>query len=107
MSDCKGPGRVVPVVDRNRCEGKEDCVEVCPFGVFEIRTLSVDDRRALSFLGRVKAFAHGNRQAFLAKANACEACGLCVTACPEKAIRLVSVDRPGNGSHLLADIPSG
>ena len=33
-------GRVAPVVDRNRCEGKEDCVRVCPFNVFEIGTLT-------------------------------------------------------------------
>ena len=36
--ECRGePGKVAPVVDRNRCEGKEDCVRVCPYDVFEIR----------------------------------------------------------------------
>ena len=30
-ASCPGePGKVAPVVDRNRCEGKEDCVRVCP-----------------------------------------------------------------------------
>ena len=43
--DCRGePGTVAPVVDRNRCEGKEDCLRVCPVDVFEIRTLSPVER---------------------------------------------------------------
>ena len=53
---CRGQaGRVAPVVDRNRCEAKEDCVRVCLYDVFEIRPLSAADRSALSWLGRVKA----------------------------------------------------
>jgi ferredoxin len=28
------PGVYVPRVDRSRCEGKGDCVAVCPYGVF-------------------------------------------------------------------------
>jgi NAD-dependent dihydropyrimidine dehydrogenase PreA subunit len=79
----------VPAIDRNRCEGKEDCVRVCPYSVFEIGTLSAEDRRGLSLVGRIKAFAHGGKQAFAVRGEDCHACGLCVTACPEKAIRLV------------------
>lgn len=82
------PGVVAPVIDRNRCEGKEDCVRVCPYAVFELRPLAADDRRALSFVGRLKAWAHGNRQAYAVNAAACHGCGLCVSACPEHAIRL-------------------
>ena len=90
--DCKHPaGFVAPVIDRNRCEAKDDCVRVCPYSVFEIRALSSDDRRALSFVGRLKAWAHGNRQAFAVNAADCHGCGLCVTACPEHAIRLERV----------------
>jgi ferredoxin len=38
-SSCRdSSGRVVPVVDRNRCEGKEECVRVCPYGVFSIQS---------------------------------------------------------------------
>lgn len=90
-AECLGePGRVVPVIDRNRCEGKEDCARACPFDVFEMSTLSAADKAALSWGGRLKAWAHGNRQAFVAKPDACHACQLCVEACPENAIRLAA-----------------
>src|ERR1700690_2751970 len=90
--ECKGPAKVQPVIDRRKCEGKEDCVRVCPFGVFEIQVLSKDEREALPLLPyRLKAWAHGYKQAFATHANACEGCGLCVTACPEKAIKLAPV----------------
>ena len=91
MTDCKGPGRLVPVIDRNRCEAKGPCVEVCPYDVFEVRPLGDAERQGMSLVGRLKAWAHGNRQAFVIDPDACHACGLCVTACPEKAIRLQAV----------------
>ena len=81
-------GRVAPVVDRNRCEGKEDCVVVCPYNVFEIGTLSKSDRSGLTVLGKLKAWAHGNRQAFVVNPGACHACKLCVDICPENALTL-------------------
>ena len=65
-------GTTKPVVDRGKCEGKKDCVDVCPEDVFEVRRIDDADFAALGFLG------------------ACVACGLCVVACPEKAIRLVT-----------------
>jgi 4Fe-4S ferredoxin len=87
---CKGePGRLAPVIDRNRCEAKEACVSVCPFDVFEIRPLDAVDRDALSLLGKVKAWVHGNRQAYVVRPTDCHACQLCLKACPEEAIRLV------------------
>jgi 4Fe-4S ferredoxin len=87
--ECRGePGKVAPVVDRNRCEGKEDCVRACPFDVFEIRVLGDAERASLSLLGRLKAWAHGNRQAFVVRADDCHACQLCIAACPENALRL-------------------
>jgi 4Fe-4S ferredoxin len=89
---CKGePGRVAPIVDRNKCEGKEDCVTVCPYDVFEIGTLAPEDRSALSIIGRVKAWAHGGKQAFVVKPDACHACQLCVAACPENALSLAAL----------------
>lgn len=93
---CKGePGRVVPRVDRNRCEAKGGCVAVCPYDVFEIRVLEPADRAGLSLRGRLKAWAHGHRQAHVVRPDACHACGACVQACPEDAIRLSALDPPG------------
>ena len=81
-------GTVVPVIDRNRCEGKAACVAVCPTHVFVIGVLPQAERSGLSLRGRLKGFAHGWKQALIADPNACEACGRCVAACPEKAITL-------------------
>jgi NAD-dependent dihydropyrimidine dehydrogenase PreA subunit len=82
------PGQVVPVVNRSRCEGKKDCVDVCPYDVFEVRRIDDADFAALSFLGRLKSRAHGRQTSYTPRASACQACGLCVVACPEKAITL-------------------
>ncbi|HEV8549990.1 MAG TPA: ferredoxin family protein [Polyangiaceae bacterium] len=96
--ECKEQGLLAPVIDRNRCEGKEDCVRVCPYDVFAIGTLSEAERAALSFKGRMKAFFHGNRQAFAVRAENCHGCGLCVEACPEKAIGLARSFVPGSAT---------
>ncbi len=85
---CKERGLLAPVIDRNRCEGKEDCVRVCPYEVFELGVLGREDRSKLSLAGKLKALAHGGRQAFAVRVELCQACGRCVDACPEKAITL-------------------
>lgn len=91
------PGRFQPSIDRNRCEGKGDCAVVCPYEVFSIGILPADQRQALSLMGKLKGYAHGWKQAFTPNAQACQACGHCVTACPERAIKLVR--RVHNGLH--------
>ena len=90
-AECKGePGKVAPVIDRNRCEAKEDCVRVCPYDVFEIHPLAAADKAGMSFIGRLKAFVHGNKQAYVVRGSDCHACRLCVEACPENAIHLAA-----------------
>ena len=92
-ADCKhAAGVFAPVIDRNRCEGKEDCVRVCPFDVFAMATLTTQQRRDLSLKGRVKGFFHSYRQAFPVNAANCHGCGLCVEKCPEAAIKLQRVN---------------
>ena len=91
--DCKAdPGVFVPRVKRGACEGKNDCVEVCPYDVFEVRRIDDADFAALSLLEKVKSVVHGRKTAYTPKASACRACGLCVVACPEKAITLVRAE---------------
>ena len=84
-------GVFAPQIDRTRCEGKEDCARVCPYGVFDVRKLTASERGELSLPVRLKVFVHGGKQAFAVRADECRACGLCVQACPERAITLKAV----------------
>jgi NAD-dependent dihydropyrimidine dehydrogenase PreA subunit len=79
---------MIPVINRNKCEGKADCVAVCPVSVFAVRTLSEEQRKDLSLIGKMKGYAHKWQQAVLVLPDACEGCGLCVRSCPESAITL-------------------
>jgi 4Fe-4S ferredoxin len=86
---CKAaPASWGPVIDKRRCEGKGDCVEVCPYNVFEVGTIDEQEFRAMPFMIRLKLRVHGKRTALTPKLDACQACGLCVVACPEHAIKL-------------------
>ena len=89
----KGRGILLPVVDHNRCEAKGPCVTACPYDVFEVRKIERSDYEGLSFFGKFKNKVHGGKVAYAVRPNDCEACGLCVPACPEKAIKLVPVKR--------------
>jgi len=100
-NDCKQEAGVfIPVIDRNRCEGKSDCVRVCPYSVFSVGTLPTDQRAGLSFIGKLKGAAHQWQQALLVNPDACHACGLCVKSCPEHAITLAQDDSPPPASVL-------
>ncbi|EGF92645.1 ferredoxin-1 [Asticcacaulis biprosthecium C19] len=89
MSTCtQAPGVITPVIDRNRCDGKADCVDVCPYNVFELGILPPEQRAGLKLMAQVKGTLNGWKQSFTVHAEACQACGLCVATCPEKAIRL-------------------
>jgi 4Fe-4S ferredoxin len=91
-SDCKASaGEFAPVVDRPKCEGKAECVEVCPFHVFEVRRIEDSDFAGLGILAKLKSVAHGRKTAYTPLSSACQACGKCVKACPEEAIKLARV----------------
>lgn len=89
MSDCTDdPGTTVPKVNHGRCEAKRACVEVCPYDVFEVRRIDPADYAPLGLLAKLKVRVHGMQTAYTPRADACRACGLCVEACPERAITL-------------------
>lgn len=83
------PGTWSPIVDRGRCEGKRDCVDVCPHNVFDVRRMDERDFKPLRVMAKAKVLAHRRQTAYTPNAADCRACGLCVVACPEKAITLI------------------
>jgi len=97
------PGVFRPEVDALHCEGKGDCVEVCPYNVFAVGRMTEEAFAAMPFRIRLKLWAHGKKTAYTPNVDACRACGLCVVACPERAIRLVESaprEEPRSPSHL-------
>ncbi len=80
---------LAPVIDLAKCEGKADCLRVCPYDVFEVRVATGAERKSLGLMAQLKSLAHGHKKAFAVNADQCHACGLCVAACPETAIRLL------------------
>jgi NAD-dependent dihydropyrimidine dehydrogenase PreA subunit len=92
VTDCRAAaGEFAPVVDRAKCEGKAECVEVCPYDVFAVRRIEDADFARLGAFAKLKSIAHGRKTAYTPSAASCRACGKCVAACPEKAIKLVRV----------------
>jgi 4Fe-4S ferredoxin len=83
------PGAWKPIVERGKCEGKAACVDVCPYDVFEVKPIDEAEYRAQPAFTRFRLWMHGKKTATTPRAQACQACGLCVVACPEDAISLV------------------
>ncbi|MBX2874966.1 MAG: 4Fe-4S binding protein [Saprospiraceae bacterium] len=81
-------GKLMPVVNFNNCGAKEDCVAVCPYDLFEMRPITVADKVKLNLKGKIKTF-FDKRKAYLTDSSRCHACGACVQACPEGAIKLM------------------
>jgi ferredoxin len=59
--------------------------------VFEVGRIGDADFAQLGVFGKLKSIAHGRKTAYTPRASACQACGKCVEACPEKAIKLTRV----------------
>jgi NAD-dependent dihydropyrimidine dehydrogenase PreA subunit len=72
-------------IDRNKCEGKADCLQACSQGVYELKE---PDLSELGWLIKLKLKFHGGKQAFAVAPERCEGCEACVAACPENAIQV-------------------
>ena len=81
--------KLMPFVDFNDCGGKTICEAVCPYDVFEMRAIELEDKAKLNLKGKIKTF-FKKQKAYLKNPALCHACGYCVTQCPEHAIKLVS-----------------
>lgn len=77
----------MPKVNFNSCSGKGDCITVCPYNVFEIQVINPEDRKNLNIKGKIKTLFF-KQKAYVINPEECHSCGLCVTACPENAIKL-------------------
>jgi 4Fe-4S ferredoxin len=69
-------------------------VEVCPYNVFEVGVTDEQDFARLSFFEELKNGAHGRPTTYTPRADLCQACGLCLVACPETAITLARTQKP-------------
>ena len=75
-------------VNHNACDGCGSCVEVCPMGVFEMIRISEEERKNLSFPGKLKVRIKGTTKSSVAYPEACITCGKCATMCHERAIKV-------------------
>ena len=71
--------------------GVQTCALPISENVFEIRKIDAEDYNQLGMLNKFKLRVHGLKVAYTPNAEACRSCGLCVTACPERAITLARV----------------
>ena len=94
MKDCKHPSNyIVPIINLSKCEGKGPCIETCPYDVFEMHPISNKQFFTLNTIGKIKTIVHGRNKAIAINAEKCLGCGLCVSACPEKAITLSLINK--------------
>jgi 4Fe-4S ferredoxin len=83
----------MPIVNLSKCESRGPCIEACPYDVFEMKPISTKQFFTLNAIGKIKTIVHGKNKAFAVNADKCSGCGLCVSACPEKAIKFSIIDK--------------
>lgn len=84
--DLMTPNRFLAVVDEDKCEGCQDCVERCKFDAIEM-----------------KPTANSKKLKASVSAEMCKGCGLCIIGCTHNAIRFEIVRPP---EYLLPRPPA-
>lgn len=75
-------------IDISYCDGCGKCVAVCPNNVFEMRELTEQEYKLLTFGQKIWIRIKGRRKSFVLNVEGCVACRLCVENCREKAIKI-------------------
>ena len=78
----------IMIVDESSCDACGHCIDTCPQSAINMKTLSADDVKNLSFKGRLKVRIKGNQKAAI-NPDVCTSCGLCMMQCHELAIHKV------------------
>lgn len=79
-------------VNSNACDGCGMCSSICPEQVFEMKELTKQEVSELSFFGRLKVRIKGNVKSEVVNADACVACGKCLS-CHEHAITVAKLKK--------------
>jgi Pyruvate/2-oxoacid:ferredoxin oxidoreductase delta subunit len=86
------PSRFRAVIDEQKCQGCQTCVERCPFEAIEMRKVS-NSKKMKPFI----------------LAEECMGCGLCIIKCPNQAMHLEIVRPPDHiptENHLTSRVPA-
>lgn len=78
----------IMTVDDSSCDGCGHCIDTCPQSAINMKTLSADDVKNLSFNGRLKVRIKGNQKVTI-NPDVFTSCGLCMKQCHEFAIHRV------------------
>lgn len=81
--------KLLPIINWNKCDSDEVCVNVCVHGAMGITILTEEQFSTLSIIGKLKTKVHGKKKATLINPELCTGCGDCVKNCHEKAIKLL------------------
>lgn len=90
-------------IDESSCDGCGKCVDTCPQSAADMKILSADDIKNMSFKGRLKVWIKGNQKASI-NPNLCTSCGLCMKQCHEFAIHKVKKQDQVLSSHKIEKI---
>jgi len=77
------------LINKNRCFGCNDCVVSCPLNFNQLRKDSyLSEKNAVLLVKNGVAFPIYNKE----REVNCDGCGICISICPARAIRIENVE---------------